>query len=96
MFVGRKEELNILINTYKTKNTHSLVYGNRRVGKTKLITESALRSGLTFISFECLKSTLSNNMNILCEQLSFDGYIPSGVTFNKISEGCTAAINSSD
>ena len=82
MFVGRKEELNKLLNAYKTPNRHSIVYGNRRVGKTELVTESAKKSGLTFISYECLKSSLKNNLDTLSKQLFDDGIIPSLLSFN--------------
>ena len=82
MFVGRNEELKTLLSTYEKPNQHSIVYGNRRVGKTELITKSARRSGLTFISYECLKSSLRNNIDTLSKQLYDDGLLPSLFFFN--------------
>ena len=82
MFIGRNEEIATLLNTYKNPSQHSIVYGNRRVGKTELITESARRSGLTFISYECLKSTLKNNLDTLSKQLFDNGILPSLLLFN--------------
>ena len=75
MFVGRSDELKILLHTFEKPNQHTIVYGNRRVGKTELITESAKRSGLTFISYECLKSSLKNNIDTLSKQLYDDGVL---------------------
>ena len=82
MFVGRSSEINTLLNTYKTKNQHSIVYGNRRVGKTALVTETAKRSGLEFITYECLKSSLRNNLDVLSRQLYEEGLFSSPITFN--------------
>ena len=82
MFVGRNSEINTLLNTYKTKNQHSIVYGNRRVGKTALVTETAKRSGLEFITYECLKSSLRNNLDVLSRQLYEEGLFSSPITFN--------------
>ena len=84
MFVGRSDELKTLLNTFEKPNQHIIVYGNRRVGKTELITESAKRSGLTFISFECLKSSLKNNIDTLSKQLYDDGILPSVLSFSSI------------
>ena len=82
MFVGRCDELKTLLSTYEKPNKHSIVYGNRRVGKTELITESAKRSGLTFVSYECLKSSLKNNLDTLSKQLYDDGILPSLLLFS--------------
>ena len=40
MFVGRKEEINLLKEQYKNKKSSILLYGKRRVGKTTLLKES--------------------------------------------------------
>lgn len=82
MFVGRVEEIKMLLNTYSKPNQHSVVYGNRRVGKTELISESAKISGITFISYECLKSSTKNNLDTLSKQLYDDGILPSLLQFN--------------
>lgn len=82
MFVGRVEEIKMLLNTYSKPNQHSIFYGNRRVGKTELISESAKISGITFISYECLKSSTKNNLDTLSKQLYDDGILPSLLQFN--------------
>ena len=82
MFVGRVEEIKLLLNTYSKPNQHTIVYGNRRVGKTELISESAKISGITFISYECLKSSTKNNLDTLSKQLYDDGILPSLLQFN--------------
>ena len=82
MFVGRNEEISKLLKTYEKANQHSIVYGNRRVGKTELVNESARRSKLVFISYECLKSSLKNNLDTLTKQLYDDGILPALFSFN--------------
>ena len=82
MFVGRINEITNLIDTYKKPHQHTIVYGNRRVGKTQLVIESAKRSGLFFVSYECLKSSLKNNLDTLVKQLFEDGLLPSLMLFN--------------
>ena len=81
MFIGRINEINTLLETFKTPNQHAIVYGNRRVGKTKLVTEAAKRSGLVFISYECLKSSKENNLNALSRLLFDNGLLPSFILF---------------
>ena len=82
MFIGRVNEIRTLLSTYEKTNQHTIVYGNRRVGKTELVTESAKRSGLSFISYECLKSSLRKNLDTLSKQLFDDGILQVQVTFN--------------
>lgn len=82
MFVGRKEEIKVLLETFENPGKHSIVYGNRRVGKTELVTTSAKRSGYLFITYECLKSSLKNNLNLFQSLLYEFKLIPEGVSFD--------------
>lgn len=82
MFVGRKEEIKVLLETFENPGKHSIVYGNRRVGKTELVTTSAKRSGYLFITYECLKSSLENNLNLFQSLLYEFKLIPEGVSFD--------------
>lgn len=82
MFVGRKEEIKVLLETFENPGKHSIVYGNRRVGKTELVTTSAKRSGYLFITYECLKSSLENNLNLFQSLLCEFKLIPEGVSFD--------------
>lgn len=82
MFVGRKEEIKVLLETFENPGKHTIVYGNRRVGKTELVTTSAKRSGYLFITYECLKSSLENNLNLFQSLLHEFKLIPEGVSFD--------------
>ena len=81
MFIGRIEETKALLKTFATPNCHSLVYGNRRVGKTELVNKAAIDSGLPFLSYECVKSSLSNNLDRIAKQLYEQGITPSSLSF---------------
>lgn len=64
MFIGRKKELNIFKNKIKSNNFEfGLLYGRRRVGKTKLLKEICkLFPAIYFVADE---SGLSNNLKQL-------------------------------
>ena len=73
MFVGRSEEINIIKETIQIPGRNVIVYGNRRVGKTTLVNQALKNSQLVFISFECLKSSLKNNVDALARLLFENG-----------------------
>ena len=63
MFIGRQNELKEIKEGIKTNRFESfLIYGRRRIGKTELINESLKDSNKLVISFECIKSSLSDNL----------------------------------
>ena len=57
MFLYREKELNTL-----SIDGNVIVYGKRRVGKTSLIKEYIQSSGKTYYYFECLKTSLEENL----------------------------------
>ncbi len=84
MFVARTEELSQLTNAMKRSNHASLVYGKRRVGKTRLIKEALMRQDRTALYYECIKGTIKENVDgfvkvlldkrVLSFQSSFDTF----------------------
>ena len=82
MFVGRVNEINTIKNKLKTPNEHIIIYGNRRVGKTTLANYAASESGVKFVSFECLKSTLLDNIYAITKLLCDSNIISSNIVFN--------------
>ena len=68
MFVGRKNELEVLNKSYKQDAFQfPVIYGRRRVGKTTLINE--FRRGKKAIYFVAVQSTAKENLEILSAQI---------------------------
>ncbi len=84
MFIGRTKELNIINQNLLVPNKHIIIYGNRRVGKTTLANTAAINSKLEFISFECLKSSLKDNVDGLIKALLYAKIITSTFAFNSL------------
>lgn len=63
MFVGRDEELKAIQSVLDKKSGSVLVYGKRKVGKTTLILEALKSSKDTTVYYECLKSSMRDNIN---------------------------------
>lgn len=71
MFIGRERELKTLNDAFNSpRRTAVLVYGKRRVGKSRLI-EHASRSfdGLV-INHLCAKTTYQGNLSLLCRSIA--------------------------
>lgn len=63
MFVGREEELVLLEHYLGKQKSHALLlYGKRRVGKSTLILKAVENSPCRVIYFECLQSSMDNNL----------------------------------
>lgn len=70
MFIGRKNELSEIKDSLKTDRFESvLVYGRRRVGKTELINEGLKDSNSLLVSFECIKSTIKENLILFTNKI---------------------------
>lgn len=68
MFIGRKNELEILDNLYKSDRFECpVIYGRRRVGKTTLINEFC--KGKKAIYFAAIESTMQNNLENLSKNI---------------------------
>ena len=70
MFIARTEELSKLLESMRQTGCASLVYGKRRVGKTRLIKEALKKQDQTVIYFECMKGTMQDNVNAFTRLLS--------------------------
>lgn len=70
MFIARTEELSKLSDAMKQTGHASLVYGKRRVGKTRLIKEALKQQGQSVIYYECIKGTVQENINAFVKLLS--------------------------
>ena len=69
MFYGREKELKIINDFSKKSNQALMIYGKRKVGKTTLLKEALKNT--KYVYYECIKSTLKDNIdnfvNILFE-----------------------------
>jgi len=55
-FINRKEELNLLSNMWKKTNSFIIVYGRRRIGKTRLISEFVKdKEGINYFALDTNK-----------------------------------------
>lgn len=76
MFIGRKEELNILEKLYNSnKFEFGYLYGQRRIGKTTLVDEfSNNKKSLVFFASDSDDSTIRNDFSItLSKKIKQDG-----------------------
>ncbi len=70
MFVARTEELAKLSAAMKQTGRASLVYGKRRVGKTRLIKEALNTQNQSVIYYECIKGTMQDNIDTFTRLLT--------------------------
>lgn len=87
MFVARNEELSKFTEAMKQQGCASLVYGKRRVGKTRLIMEALNRQKQTVIYYECVKGTIQENINAftrLLNELQILSFSSSFLSFSDI------------
>ena len=70
MFIARTEELSKLSDAMRQTGHASLIYGKRRVGKTRLIKEALKQQGQSVIYYECIKGTIQDNINAFVKLLS--------------------------
>ena len=79
MFVGREKELSELKNQFKSESKSIvLVYGKRRVGKTRLLQEALMDYDGTVVNHLCVKSSFEGNLRLLCRSVALSfGLSPS-------------------
>ncbi len=70
MFIGRENELKEIEEALSSDKFESiLIYGRRRVGKTELINEAVKNEKRMVVRYECVKSTIAENLAIFGEKL---------------------------
>lgn len=82
MFIGRQEELNLLSSMLKKKSASIMIYGKRKVGKTTLIKKCLESSTDKIIYYECLRSTMQDNIDGFVSVLLREKVIPSVLSFS--------------
>ena len=81
MFLFRNEEFNIL-----DKGGNVLIYGKRRVGKTSLIKTFLKKAKKKYLFYECIKSSLIENLEHLIIVLKEEKILKYDINFNNMYE----------
>lgn len=86
MFIGRKEELNLIYNILQNDSAAIMIYGKRKVGKTTLIKKALEKSNDKTIYYECIKSSLKDNLEGFIRELVRNNILPSNISFNTFND----------
>lgn len=86
MFVGRSNELQLLMEAFKEQRSATLLYGKRRVGKTTLIKEALKGQKKTYVYYECLRGTMRDNIDGLTQELTRLKILTFATTFASLQD----------
>lgn len=86
MFVGREKELSLLKNILNQRSGSVMIYGKRKVGKTTLITEALKSSVDKTVYYECIKSTMEDNVENFVATLVRKKVLPVALAFKTFSD----------
>ena len=81
-FIGRSNELVLLRQLLDKPSASAMIYGKRKVGKTTLIAEALKESASPVVYYECLKSTLEDNISGFVAELVRQGVLPVKLNFD--------------
>ncbi len=82
MLIGRQKEREVIARLLNRKGVSVLVYGKRKVGKTTLIVESLKESKDVTVYYECLRSSLRDNLDGFVSVLVGCGILPVKINFD--------------
>ena len=86
MFVGRQKELQALAAILQRPHGSALVYGKRKVGKTRLLLEAMHYSDDTTVYYECLRASLQENIDGLAAALAKENILPVPLNFSSFQD----------
>ncbi len=86
MFIGRTEELSQLCAAMKRSGCAVLIYGKRRVGKTRLIREALTRQEKTALYYECIRGTVKENIDAFVKVLLEERVLPFTSSFDTFQD----------
>ena len=81
-FIGRQKELSLLQEQLSKPSSAVMVYGKRKVGKTTLIKQAFDEAKEPYVYYECLKSSLQDNVNGFVKELVRTGVFPISLSFS--------------
>lgn len=86
MFVGRKEEINLLLNAIQSEKQENIViYGRRRIGKSELIKKVLESLDVPYIYYQAKETTKEDNIESL-SRLIADHFHLGSVVFTSFEE----------
>ena len=86
MFVGRKEEITLIQEIAKESNRSLLLYGKRKVGKTTLLNKALENSENITVYYECVKSSIKENVSLFVDRLLEKKIIPVKIIFGTLQD----------
>ena len=86
MFVAREKELALIRGLLSKKSGSIMIYGKRKVGKTTLITHALEESTDKTVYYECLKSTMEDNIEGFVTELVRAKVLPVPLSFKSFPD----------
>ena len=86
MFFAREKELGLIRGLLSKKSGSIMIYGKRKVGKTTLITRALEESPDKTVYYECLKSTMDDNIEGFVSELVRANVLPVPLLFRSFSD----------
>ncbi len=86
MFIGREKEIELIKQVANTPKSCLLLYGKRKVGKTTLLMHALKDSKNKTVYYECIKSTLKDNIANFVDKLFDNNVIPVKLVFSSLQE----------
>ena len=86
MFFAREKELALIGELLRKKSGSAMIYGKRKVGKTTLLTYALSKSREKTVYYECLKSTMEDNVEGFVDVLVREKVIPVPISFRSFTD----------
>lgn len=86
MFIAREKELKLIDGIISKPTGSVMIYGKRKVGKTTLITHALENSKDTTIYYECIKSTMEDNIEGFVTELVRKKVLPVALAFKSFAD----------
>ena len=86
MFIAREKELKLIDEIISKPTGSVMIFGKRKVGKTTLITHALEKSKDITIYYECIKSTMEDNIEGFVAVLLRQKLLPVALTFKSFAD----------
>lgn len=86
LFIVHEKELKLLDSIMLILTGSVIIYGKRKVGKTTLFTHALKKSSDKTIYYECIKSTMKENVENFVIVLVWENVLPFGLAFRLFAD----------